>query len=102
MVIGSRPKLKKIAEAKVDDPTFSIGSFEMDIVENMKYTGFYFDCNFGGNNYMKVLRGKISHAKALQIVSKIYHQREEMDVNLHQIRMVANNIKGEQRVKERR
>ena len=45
IVIGSQPNLKKIAEEKIDTPSFSIGESAIDLVKNVKYLGVQLDSN---------------------------------------------------------
>ena len=62
MVIGSQPNLKKIAEKKVDTPSFSIGGSDIDLIKNVKYLGVQLDSNLDWDQHMKVLCGKVSRA----------------------------------------
>ena len=62
MVIGSQPNLKKIADKRVDTPSFSIGDSAIDLVKNVKYLGVQFDSNLDWNQHMKVLCSKVSRA----------------------------------------
>ena len=45
MVIGSQPNLKKIADKRVDTPSFSTGDSVIDLVKNVKYLGVQLDSN---------------------------------------------------------
>ena len=60
MVIGSRPNLKKIADKKVDTPSFSIGDSAIDLVKNVKYLGVQFNSNLDWNQHRKVLCSQVS------------------------------------------
>ena len=51
MVIGSQPNLNKIADKKLDTPSFSIGESAIDIVKNLKYLGVQLDSNLDWNQY---------------------------------------------------
>ena len=62
MVIGSQPNLKKIADEKVDTPSFSTGDSVIGLVKNVKYLGAQLDSNLDWNQHMKVLCSKVSRA----------------------------------------
>ena len=62
MVIGSQPNLKKIADKRVETPSFSIGDSAVDLVKNVKYLGVQLDSNLDWNQHMKVLCSKVSRA----------------------------------------
>ena len=55
MVVGSRPNLKKIADNKVETPSFAIDGAEIDIVKNVKYLGVQLDDNLAWDQQTKLL-----------------------------------------------
>ena len=60
MVTGSQPNLKKIADKRVDTPSFSIGDSAIDLVKNVKYLGVQLDSsNLDWNQHMKVVCNKV-------------------------------------------
>ena len=62
MVIGSQPNLKKIADKRVDTPSFSIRDSAIDLVKNVKYLGVQLDSNLDWNQHMNNLCSKVSGA----------------------------------------
>ena len=62
MVVGSRPNLKKIADSKIETPSFAIDGAETDIVKNLKYLGVQLDDNLAWDQQTKLLCSKISRA----------------------------------------
>ena len=59
MAIGSQPNLKKVADKRVDTPSFSIGDSVIDLVKSVKYLGVQLDSNLDWNQHMKVLCSKV-------------------------------------------
>ena len=62
MVVGSRPNLKKIAEGKVQSPSFVIGDSQIEIVEKTKYLGIQLDQHLIWDEHTRFLRAKVSRA----------------------------------------
>ncbi len=62
MVVGSRPNLKKIADNKVETPSFVIDGAEIDIVKNVKYLGVQLDDSLVWDRNTKLLCSKLSRA----------------------------------------
>ena len=78
MVIGSQPNLKKIADKRVDTPSFSIGDSVIDLVKNMKYLGAQLDSNLDLNKHMKVLCSKVSRAIGFLKYAKKFVPKETL------------------------
>ena len=78
MVIGSQPNLKKIADKRVDTPSFSIGDSAIDLVKNVKYLGVQLDSNLDWNQHMKVLYSKVSRAIGFLKHAKKFVPRETL------------------------
>ena len=62
MVVGSRPKRKKISEGKVQSPSFAIGDSQIEIVEKTKYLGIQLNQHLVWNEHTRFLRAKVSRA----------------------------------------
>ena len=78
MVVGSQPNLKKIADKRVDMPSFSNGDSVIDLIKNVKYLGFQLDRNLDWNQHMKVLCSKVSHAIGFLTHAKKFVPKETL------------------------
>ena len=71
MVLGSRPKLKKISNNVAEAPCFVIGETNIEIVQKTKYLGTMVDQHLVLEEHTKFLLGKISRVlRFLQYAKK--------------------------------
>ena len=59
MDVGSRPNLKKIADSKVETPSFVIDGTEIDIFKNVKYLGVQLEDSLSWGQNTKLLCSKL-------------------------------------------
>ena len=62
MVVGSRPKLKRISEEVSEQPSFFINGTQIETVERTKYLGVQLDCHLVWDEQVKGMRNKVSRA----------------------------------------
>ena len=62
MVVGSRPKLKRIADEVSGQPSFFINGTQIETVERTKYLGFQLDCHLVWDEHIKCMKTKVSRA----------------------------------------
>ena len=60
LVVGSKPKIKKIADKIVDPPQFLIGDSQVENVDQTKYLGVIIDKNLNWDEHINSLRTKVS------------------------------------------
>ena len=78
MVIGPQPNLKKIADKRVDTPSFFIGDSVIDLVKKVKYLAVQLDSNLDWNQHMKVLCSKVSRAIGFLKLAKKFIPKESL------------------------
>ena len=62
MVVGSKPKIKKITDKIVDHPKFFIGGSQVENVDRVKYLGVIIDKNLNWEEHISNARTKFSRA----------------------------------------
>ena len=62
MVVGSKPKIKKITDKIVDHPKFFIGGSQVENVDRAKYLGVIIDKNLNWEEHISNVRTKVSRA----------------------------------------
>ena len=62
MVVGSKPKIKKITDKIVDHPKFFIGGSQVENVDRAKYLGVIIDRNLNWEEHISNVRSKVSRA----------------------------------------
>ena len=62
MVVGSKPKIKKITAKIVDHPKFLIGGSQVENVDREKYLGVIIDKNLNWEEHISNVRTKVSRA----------------------------------------
>ena len=62
MVVGSRPKLKRISDEVSEQPSFFINGSQIETVERTKYLGVQLDCHLVWDEHIKCVRTKVSRA----------------------------------------
>ena len=62
MVVGSRPKLKRISDEVSEQPSFFINCTQIETVERTKYLGVQLDCHLVWDEHIKCVRTKVSRA----------------------------------------
>ena len=65
MAIGSCPNLKKIWTKLVEPTSFSIGGFEVEMVDYVKYLGVQIDRHLSWDEHIHFVRSKVSRAIGL-------------------------------------
>ena len=60
MVVGSRPKLKRISDEVSEQPSFFINGTQIETVERTKYLGVQLDCHLVWDEHIKCVRTKVS------------------------------------------
>ena len=62
MVVGSRPKLKRISYEVSGQPSLFINGAQIETVERTKYLGVQLDCHLVWDEHIKCMRTKVSRA----------------------------------------
>ena len=62
MFIDYQPNFQKVADKKVDPPSFSIGDFFIELVKDVKYLGVQIDSKLDWNQHIKFLCSNVSRA----------------------------------------
>ena len=62
MVVGSRPKLKRLAEEVSGQPSFFINGTQIETIRRIKYLGVQLDCHLVWDEHVKCMRTKVSRA----------------------------------------
>ena len=77
MVVGSRPKLKRISEEVSEQPSFFINGTQIETVERTKYLGVQLDCHLVWDEHIKGMRNKVSRALGfLKYAKRNFSNRE--------------------------
>ena len=71
MVVGSRPKLKRIADEVSGQPSFFINGTQIETVERTKYLGVQLDCHLVWDEHVKCMRTKVSSLRLSEICKEI-------------------------------
>ena len=75
MVVGSRPKLKRIADEVSGQPSFFINGTQIETVERTKYLGVQLDCHLVWDEHVKCMRSEVSRALGvLKYAKKLLQQ----------------------------
>ena len=75
MVVGSRPKLKRISEEVSEQPSFFINGTQIETVERTKYLGVQLDCHLVWDEHIKGMRNKVSRALGFLKYAKKFLQQ---------------------------
>ena len=75
MVVGSRPKLKRISEEVSEQPSFFINGKQIETVERTKYLGVQLDCRLVWDEHIKGMRNKVSRALGFLKYAKKFLQQ---------------------------
>ena len=62
MVVGSRPKLKRISDEVSEQPSFFINGTQIETVERTEYLGVQLDFHLVWDEHIKCVRTKVSRA----------------------------------------
>ena len=78
MVVGSRPKLKRIADEVSGQPSFFINGTQIKNVERTKYLGFQLNCHLVLDEHIKCMRTKASRALGFLKYAKKFFPQETL------------------------
>ena len=78
MVVGSRPKLKKISDEVVEQPSFAINGTQIKLVENTKYLGVQLDSHLAWDVQINYMRTKVSRALGFLKYAKKFLPKETL------------------------
>ena len=78
LVVGSKPKIKKITEKVVDPPQFLIGDAQAEIVDQTNYLGVIIDENLNWAEHIKSVRTKVSRGIGFLKYSRKFLPRDTL------------------------
>ena len=78
IVVGSKPKIKKIIEKIIAPPQFLIGDAQVENVDHTKYLGVMIDKNLNWSEHIKSVRTKVSRGIAFLKYSRKFLPRNTL------------------------